>query len=90
MSEDEMLDLSDKRRRDLRDRRALTVDDEGDEVLLGLTVAESHFYLCFEHHPLEAHAGGEAAIYYQLKHKHLTARCRANIDRLPHWFTNQG
>lgn len=85
-----MLDLDDGRRRDLVDRRALTVDDEGDEVLRGLTVAESYFFLRFEQYPFQAHTGGEAAIYYQLKHKHLTARCRENINRMPHWFTSQG
>lgn len=69
-----MLDLDDARRSELLLRGALTVDDDGDEVLVGLTLAESHFYLTFEEHPVETHDTGETSLYYQLKHKHLAAR----------------
>lgn len=73
-SEAEMLDLDDARRSELILRGALTIDDDGDEVLAGLTLAESHFYLVFEEHPVETHDTGETSLYYQLKHKHLAAR----------------
>jgi hypothetical protein len=72
-----MLNLNDGQRSELLLRGALTVDEDGDEVLLGLTLAESHFFLTFEEQPVETHATGETVLYYQLKHKHLAARSAA-------------
>jgi len=40
-----MLALDDAQRQELMAKRALTVDEAGDEILVGLTLAESHFYL---------------------------------------------
>lgn len=69
-----MLNLTDERRRELLNRGALTVDADGDEVLVGLTLAETHVYLLFEEHPSQPHTSGELSVFYQLKHKHLCAR----------------
>jgi hypothetical protein len=80
-----MLNLTDERRRELHDRGALTVDSDGDEVLVGLTLSESHFFLIMEEDPLELHATGELALYYQLKHKHLCTRSAAIMDRVADW-----
>lgn len=77
-----MLHLNDVRRSELLLRGALTVDDDGDEVLVGLTLAESHFYLTFEEHPVETHESGETALYYQLKYKHLAARSAVLLGAL--------
>jgi hypothetical protein len=76
--ETEILNLTDVQRSELVLRKALTVDDDGDEVLVGLTFAESKFFLAFEEYPVEIHATGETVLYYQLKHNHLKA-CSAAI-----------
>lgn len=75
-----MLDLDDTTRTRLRAKGTLIVDDEGDEVLAGLTVAESQFLLLFEQHPSVGFASAESSLYFHLKHKHLMARC-ARIHR---------
>ncbi|MRW82905.1 hypothetical protein GJ698_02220 [Pseudoduganella sp. FT26W] len=75
-----MLHLDEERRSDLLDKGALTVGADGDEVLVGLSLAESHFYLMYEENPIEAHDTGETALYLQLKHKHLAARGAALLN----------
>jgi hypothetical protein len=69
-----VLNLTEKQRTELSHRHALTVDAEGDEVLLGLTSAESTFYLILDKAPSEIQDAGERAIFYRLKLKHLYAR----------------
>lgn len=72
-----MLMLDTVKRAALLQKEAIWVDADGDEVLAGLTLSESHFFLAYEEHPVEAHPPPETAMYLQLKHKHLVARSSA-------------
>lgn len=69
-----MLDLSDEQRRELMHRGALTSNADGHEVLVGLTLAESRFYIAYGRVEQSDPASDETTLYYQLKHKHLSAR----------------
>jgi len=69
-----MLKMDDDKRASLVQKGALEIDGDGDEVLTGLSLAESHFFLVYEEHPAETHSAAETAVYLQLKHKHLVAR----------------
>lgn len=67
-----MLYLSDVERKELTSRHALSEDDDGDEVLSGLTVGESHFVMAFQCFPFELHTTAEGNIYLQLHAKHIS------------------
>ncbi len=69
-----MLELDDMARTRLLASGALTVDAGGDEVFVGLTVAESDFFLSFEPVAGNGHDSAENTLYLTLKHKHLVAR----------------
>lgn len=75
-----MLKMNQEKRAELLHKEALCTDPEGDEVLVGLTLAESHFFLAHEEQPLESHAQAETAVYLQLKHNHLVARSHRLLD----------
>lgn len=70
-----MLNLDGELRQRLLARQALTVDEDGDEVFLGLTVSESVFYFEFTKHPDLRTTMAEKMLYLQLQHRHLMARC---------------
>jgi hypothetical protein len=69
-----MLDIDDATRARLRASGALVVDQDGEEVYAGLTLAESQFFVRWEKDPGVGHASAEAVLYLDLKHKHLVAR----------------
>ena len=69
-----MLDIDDAQRSDLLLKGALTVDQDGDEVLTGLSLAETYLFLTFESHATAELSPTEVGHYLQLKHKHLAAR----------------
>lgn len=70
-----MLQLDEELRRRLLARQALIIDEDGDEVFLGLTVSESVFYLSFTEHPDLHTTMAEKMLYLQLQHRHLKSRC---------------
>lgn len=70
-----MLNLDEDMRRHLLARHALALDEDGDEVFLGLTVSESVFYSEYKEHPDLPSTTVEKMLYLQLKHRHLMARC---------------
>jgi len=69
-----MLDIDATTRAKLRASGSLVLDQDGDEVFAGLTLAESLFFWEWEKDPDDGHASAEAALYLELKHKHLVAR----------------
>lgn len=73
-----MLTLNDELRTRLRALHALTINDEGGEIFVGLTVAESIFYLAHIAQPDRDTSAAEQTLYLQLRHKHLLAR-RASL-----------
>jgi hypothetical protein len=52
-----------ERRRDLSDRTVLTVDGEGDEVIVGFAGAESRFYLNVDEDSRKANDAGERQLF---------------------------
>ena len=58
----------------LQSQQALRFDEDGFEILVGLTVAESSFNLLHAEHPGELTTAAEKTLYLQLRHKHLIAR----------------
>jgi len=69
-----MLDIDATTRAKLRASGSLVLDQDGDEVFAGLSLAESLFFWEWEKDPDDGHASAEAALYLELKHKHLVAR----------------
>jgi hypothetical protein len=53
---------------------ALSVDEDGDEVLLGLTVAESAFMLVYCQSQVDERDPGEQRLFDKLQERHLAAR----------------
>lgn len=79
-----MLNLNETLRDRLLATGALVVDEDGDEVLAGLTVAESKFFLFYEIDPRDGYASAETNLYFELRHKHLVARCeRLHLSLAP-------
>lgn len=77
-----MLDLDDKTLATLRASGALTIDQDGEWVLVGLTRAESEFFLLFEQDPGDGDASSGNNLYLELRHKHLLARNAAVLADL--------
>jgi len=78
-----MLDIDESLRRALRSKGALTVDECGDEVLVGMTHAETIFYLHFDEPRSTVGSSGEAGVYRELENRHLRARIAQLNDRGP-------
>lgn len=72
-----MLNLMNKDRQFLRSLGALTVDSEGQETLVGLTVAESHFLVNFKAQSCTRADMAERMVYDQIVRLHLCARLDA-------------
>ena len=69
-----MLQITDQIRALLKATDAIQFDSDGEEVLAGLTPAESTFVLaCSKEAPSTRHPG-DAFLLNQLRHRHLTAR----------------
>jgi hypothetical protein len=69
-----MLALHEIARSRLRLMGALAVDRDGDEVLAGLSVAESEFFLSFDNEPEDGCETAENLLFLSLQHRHLIAR----------------
>ncbi|NGZ86218.1 hypothetical protein [Duganella aceris] len=69
-----MLALQEIARSRLRLMGALAVDREGEEVLAGLSVAESVFFLSFNDEPDDGNETAENLLFLSLQHRHLVAR----------------
>lgn len=52
---------------------ATTINDEGDEVLAGLTVFESQFFLSFNQAPNDGHSIAESNLFVHLRRRHIVA-----------------
>lgn len=75
-----MLAINDLTRFMLRATGAIETNDEGEEVLIGLTQAESNFFIaCGQKNPSERELD-EIFVFNQLKHLHLKARLRGNPE----------
>jgi len=72
-----LLNLSDLSRGFLISVGALVVNDSGEEVLTGLTVQESDFFLRFQERADPRERRIKVQQYYQLMERHLAARQRA-------------
>lgn len=70
-----MLDLTDALRSYLQQTGALLFDQDGQEILAGLTHAESNFIIRYARAPGEVPIA-ERRLYYQLNELHLKARLR--------------
>lgn len=68
-----MLKLTAREREVLLNCDALTSDDEGSEILRGLTVSESCFMLTVERDSFYVIDAAEHRLYSQLKARHLAA-----------------
>jgi hypothetical protein len=66
--------LDEKSKFVLRSNGSLVTNNEGDEVLLGLTASESDFVLTFAERPDQDHEAAAQLLYVNLRHKHLKAR----------------
>ncbi|WP_377705270.1 hypothetical protein [Pseudoduganella sp. UC29_71] len=77
-----MLDLSTQERGLLIRLGALIVDAEGEEVLAGLTVAESNFLVAQRSGPILAAEQAEHWLYQQILEAHLRARLALLSRRL--------
>lgn len=77
-----MLKLNEQLRSRLRAIHALTINAEGEEVFLGLTAAESIFYLARIANPDGTTSAAEQTLYWQLKYKHLRARTSSILGDL--------
>lgn len=75
-----MLDLAEIERKILQSSGALTIDPEGDETLLGLTVSESRFVLAVERTADQNVGAAESVVYRQLRQRHLASRQMFNIE----------
>ena len=73
-----MLEISQPARKRLELSGALDVDDEGQEVFLGLTLAESRFLLICIQQPSHKLDPGEDFLCQQLQMRHVQAR----VDRV--------
>lgn len=69
-----MLNLTPQGRKTLLMCDALTSNEEGDEVLRGLTVSESCFVLRLDNNSSSSSDAAEYRLYLQLKSMHLAAR----------------
>lgn len=69
-----MLKINDQIRKLLKSTGAIQFDADGEEVLAGLTPAESLFMLACSQEAPSARDPGDAFLLNQLKHRHLTAR----------------
>lgn len=67
-----MLNLTESSRRFLTAVGGLSLDESGDEILIGLTVSESDFYLKYRDDPREPLS--KTRQYYRLMELHLVAR----------------
>ena len=72
-----MLNLSDLSRQFLIRAGALTVNDNGEEVLAGLTVQESDFFLRYQERSDPRERPIKVRQYTELMERHLAARQRA-------------
>lgn len=66
-----MAAIPEEHRAYLLEMRALAKDDDGNEVLIGLTSSETEFYLRYS---LGSASHGESERYLQLNEKHEKAR----------------
>lgn len=66
-----MLQLESLERKRLQALRALTIDEDGDETLLGLTVAESIFVLDFAAAGRDEFDTAELDLYIRLQARHV-------------------
>ena len=69
-----MLNINHKTRILLRAMGALEVNDDGDEVLAGLTLSESNFMLAIGQQEPQERDAGDMFLTNQLRHRHLEAR----------------
>jgi hypothetical protein len=69
-----LLNLSDLSRRFLTTTGALARDANGDEILTGLTVAESDFFLMYQEQSDSRERLFKMPRFRQLMERHLTAR----------------
>ena len=64
----------------LRASGALMTNDEGDDVLIGLTVSESNYFLKWEAQAHDSLSHAEASLYLLLKQRHLLARSSGLLE----------
>jgi hypothetical protein len=69
-----MLKIDEKLRADLHDKGALTVDARGEEVLVGLSYAETILYISFFESLTTAELSVAAVAYKELQFRHFAAR----------------
>ena len=69
-----MLNINHKTRVLLRAMGALQINEDGDEVLAGLTLSESNFMLAVGQQEPQARDAGDMFLTNQLRHRHLEAR----------------
>lgn len=69
-----MTPLDEKSKFVLQSNGSLVTNEDGDEVLLGLTPSESDFVLTFAERPEQDHEAPAQLLYVNLRHKHLKAR----------------
>lgn len=70
-----MVEFSDSERKWHADMRSLTTDERGREVLVGLTVDETEFYVAsIRTRPSDEHASGDGRRFLELRQKHERAR----------------
>jgi len=69
-----MLNLTDVERAYFNDMRSLGVDSSGNEVLVGLTLEESLFYLAYSRGEAGAKSHEDNSKYLELHEKHEATR----------------
>jgi hypothetical protein len=69
-----MLKIDEKLRADLHHKGALTVDARGEEVLVGLSYAETILYISFFESLMTTEVSGAADAYKELQFRHFAAR----------------
>ena len=78
-----MLDLTKQGREFLHSVHALGKDANGHEILLGLSFAESNFFICYQSDPQLGRFLGNIHKYRRLADRHLAAR-RINLPTKRH------
>jgi len=69
-----MLNLSDRSRSFLTSAGALAVDENGDEILIGLTVSESDFFMMYQDQSDAKQRFHKMLQFQRLMDRHLAAR----------------
>ena len=74
-----MLNLSNQGRNFLNNVGALSIDEDGDEILIGLTVLESDYFLMHQEETDQRMIQSGSLRFHTLMQRHLIAR-RAALD----------